>query len=307
MIAVLAILFFYIVLSSFLFTLLRKRAPVEKKGLYAYLLTISLICPPAGLPMAVMLILLQKRKNRAGWIDDYSKYVTFDPVNYEDLRTEAREDRELVPFSSGLNLDNPDLQKKLIVQLGSHGIANEGVLLRKAMNLNDTETVHYAATTINVLNDRYRKQVDETKRRFTDHYRLDDAEKLADLYFHYLLSGILLSGQEKDLIDECIHFLIHAVHLFPNAPAFQYRLGSLYLRTGDLDRAERRFLKLTESDPSKYYGYTGLLEIYYMNNRWAKFYTVVDQIARNVKFDRLPEKYRWMIRRLGGVKSETNI
>ncbi|TGA98457.1 hypothetical protein E4665_08005 [Sporolactobacillus shoreae] len=293
------LLIVYYLLTGLFFYALKKKASHDKKGLYNYCLILAYACPPAGFLIAVLLIMADRFHKKTNWAEEYLEYISSDLVNYEHIRAEALHDRSLISFSSGLELDDTDLQKKLIVQLSSGSVANEGGMLRKAVNQNDAETVHYAATTINVLSDRYRKQINELKKVFTNHRLEETAAELSLLYSHFLSSGILPLRQEKSLIREFYQFLVYAIKYFPKNATLYYQLEMLYIRNGEWDKAELQCLKMVHDFPDLYFGYVGLLEVYFKNNAWSQLYSVVDQLNEHTEIEKLPDKYREFVRQLG--------
>ncbi|WP_445506688.1 hypothetical protein [Niallia sp. 03190] len=298
------ILSFYLVFAFIFFMILKSRAPLEKKGLYDFFLILSFIIPIIGFIAALILLSLQLKKKNQQWIEEYSGYITFKMPNYEDMRAEAKQDLELISFTSGLELDRPELQKKLIVQLSTANVSNEGKLLRKAVKQKDAETIHYAATTINALNERYTKKINDLKQQFTQSQIHEAAEKLTLLYARYIESGLLSSHQEKEMINQFMFHLKKSVQLFPNEPIYSYHLGLLYHRENQYEKAEEQFLHLAANCPEVYYGYAGLLEIYYRQNMWKKLYNIIDQVIHQQLLDKFPEKYQHFIKQLGGIHVE---
>lgn len=296
--------FIYFLIAFTLFTLLKRKSAAKKKGLYDYALILSVIVPVAGLIAGFVLLFLQSYKKNPHWIEEYSEYVTFEMANYEDMRAEAKQDLELVPFTSGLELDDPELQKKLIVEVSTTHVSNEGELLKKAVKQKDAETVHYAATTINTLNERYFKQIRDLTHQFSVSHNHETGKKLTRAFARYLESGLLSAQQEKTIEKDFMNHLVSAVALFPKEPIYSYHLGMLYKRRNQYDKAEKQFQHLVTNCPKNDFGYSGLLEIYYCQNMWNKVYGIIDQVIQQQLLDKLPEKYQQFIRQVGGIHVE---
>ena len=91
----------------------------DKKGIIEFCLIISLLFPLVGLIVSAIMLLLNIRRSKTEWLQQYSEYVSFQVDHYEDILASAKQDMDLISFSSGLELDKPELHKQLIVQLSS--------------------------------------------------------------------------------------------------------------------------------------------------------------------------------------------
>ena len=211
---------------------------------------------------------------------------------------------DLISFSSGLELDKPELHKQLIVQLSSSPISNEGGLLKEAIHHKDPETVHYAATTINLLNERYEKQIEYLNKQFLQNPQNEIAKELVSNYLRYVDSGLLSNQQKEKIIAEFMNFITQSVELFPTEPLYPFHLGNLFLHTKQYAKSEEQFLNLIHFYPESYYGYVGLLEIYYEQKLWDELYNLINNLAAAKRVHILPRKYQLFVRQFGGAHIE---
>ena len=65
-----------------------------------------------------------------------------------------------------------------------------------------------------------------------------------------------------------MNFITQSVELFPTEPLYPFHLGNLFLHTKQYAKSEEQFLNLIHFYPESYYGYVGLLEIYYEQKLW---------------------------------------
>lgn len=219
----------YAILIFLLFRFTRGLITENKKGIVEFCLIISLLFPLLGLIVSVIMLLLNIKRSKTEWLQQYSDYVSFQVDNYEDILESAKQDMDLISFSSGLEIDKPELHKQLIVQLSSSTISNEGGLLKEAIHHKDPETVHYAATTINLLNERYEKQIGYLNKQFLQHPQNDIAKELVSNYLRYIESGLLSNQQKEKTINEFMSFIIQSIELFPNELLYSFQLGNLLL------------------------------------------------------------------------------
>ena len=230
------------------------------------------------------MLLLNIRRSKTEWLQQYSEYVSFQVDHYEDILASAKQDMNIISFSSGLELDKPELHKQLIVQLSSSPISNEGGLLKEAIHHKDPETVHYAATTINLLNERYEKQIEYLNKQFLQNPQNEIAKELVSNYLRYIDSGLLSNQQKEKIIAEFMNFITQSVELFPTEPLYPFHLGNLFLHTKQYAKSEEQFLNLIHFYPESYYGYVGLLEIYYEQKLWDDLYNLINNLAAAKEF-----------------------
>lgn len=301
------LLLFYIIYAILVFLLFRFTTGFiteDKKGIIEFCLILSLLFPLIGLIVSAIMLLLNIKRSKTDWLQQYSNYVSFQVDNYEDILESAKQDMDLISFSSGLELDKPELHKQLIIQLSSSSIPNEGGLLKEAIHHKDPETVHYAATTINLLNERYEKQIEYLNKQFLQSPENDIAKELVSNYLRYIDSGLLSNQQKEKIIDEFMNFIKQSVEIFPNESLYSFQLGNLLLHKKQYAKSEEQFLNLIHSYPESYYGYVGLLEIYYEQKLWDKLYELINNLADTNRIHILPRKYQLFVRQFGGVYIE---
>ncbi|PKJ52319.1 hypothetical protein [Bacillus sp. SN10] len=300
-------LLLYIIYAILIFLLFRftKGLIIEdKKGIIEFCLILSLLFPLLGLIVSVIMLLLNIKRSKTEWLQQYSDYVSFHVDNYEDILESAKQDMDLISFSSGLEIDKPELHKQLIVQLSSSAISNEGGLLKEAIHHKDPETVHYAATTINLLNERYEKQIGYLNKLFLQHPQNDIAEELVSNYLRYIESGLLSNQQKENTINEFMNFIIQSIEFFPNELLYSFQLGNLLLYKKQYAESEEQFSHLIHLNPESYYGYVGLLELYYEQQLWDKLYKLIDNLVSTQKVHVLPRKYQLFVGQFGGIHIE---
>src|SRR5437879_2288289 len=84
-------------------------------------------------------------------------------------------------------------------------------------------------------------------------------------YDSHLMVSVLLK-QEKEY-DEALQHLKRALEIRPDAPGARYQLGSLYLATGDLAKAQRILEELLKESPDFVEAHVSLATVYYRLKR----------------------------------------
>lgn len=297
---VLYVIYFFLVTKLFLF--LKKGVMKKKEGILDYGWLLSLVFPIIGLLASLILLLLRPKQINSSWLHEYSDYISFHVQNYEDIYVAAKQDMDLTSFTAGMQLGRTDIQKQLIVQVGAAPVSKEGKLLKSALYQKDPETVHYAATTINVLNDRYRKQIDYLQGQFNqDTSQQDVAFQLVSHYLRYLESELLSPRQIAELLDECTPIFDRFMDLFEDVPAFMYAYGKLLMISGKYYEAEEQFFYTMDMHPEENYGYIGLLEIYYDQKSWTKLFHIIETLTKRNMISNLPYQYQLFALQIGGT------
>lgn len=294
----------YIILVFLLFSFLKKSISDHKTGLLEFCFILSIIFPIAGLIVSLFLLLLSIKRTKKASLQQYSDDFAFHVDNYEEILSAAKQDKDLISFSSGLEIDKPDLHKQLIVQLSLSSISNEGTLLRKAIHHKDAETVHYAATTLHVLNERYEKQIDDLNKKFAQMQQQEIADELASCYLKYMESDLLSDQQMQRIITEFMTLLSKVMELFPNEAIYPFHHGNLLTYEKRYTEAEKQFQQLIRLYPDQFYGYVGLLEIYYEQKLWTEFYDLLSNITSLEIRKNLPRKYKMFIQQISDIHIE---
>ncbi len=176
--------------------------------------------------------------------------------------------------------------------------------MKEAIHHKDPETVHYAATTINLLNERYEKQIGYLNKQFLQHPQNDIAKELVSNYLRYIESGLLSNQQKEKTINEFMSLITQSIELFPDELLYSFQLGNLLLYKKQYVESEGQFSHLIHRNPESYYGYVGLLELYYEQQLWDKLYKLIDNLTSTKKVHILPRKYQLFVGQFGGIHIE---
>ena len=76
------------------------------------------------------------------------------------------------------------------------------------------------------------------------------------------------------------------------------------VHTKQYAKSEEQFLNLIHFYPESYYGYVGLLEIYYEQKLWDELYNLINNLAAAKRVHILPRKYQLFVRQFGGTHIE---
>ncbi|MFX3623160.1 MAG: hypothetical protein ACE3JP_03705 [Ectobacillus sp.] len=254
---------FYIIHAVLVFMVVRMRGEKKKprRGVYQWIGLISICVPIIGTLLGYAAFLASKWFVKET-VHSYEKYIDFQFANYEEVTVEAKEDIELMPFVSGLELQNSSVHKDLIIQLMEAEVKNPGKYLERALGSFDAETVHYAATTLNHLKEHYEKLVEEQTGQLSaiepQSYLL-----LCDTYKQYLESNIVNGFMEEQLYKQYEKVAEEAAVYFPHCLPFLDHLVSIYKRFQKDGQALNMAKTMMHRFPSRYEGYVRVMELYF--------------------------------------------
>jgi tetratricopeptide (TPR) repeat protein len=297
------VLIFYILHSALvLFTgrwLLRRSGPHDR-GSLVWMIGVSLFVPLVAEAMFVLLWTFNRNKKTSPAYFTNDEAVPFDMKNYQELKDKAVDDFRMMPIMDELNEEDNEVKKDLIIRLIDLDVTQKGKYLRVALDHDDAEVVHYAATTLNVLKDKFIDRIDEGKSRLEDN-NSESYLQLTDTYNEYLNSELLNPDMKLLVLKEASGLFEDAVRLFPNKPLFYEHLGNLYLELGQTVQAEAVFKTACSRFPTFCGGYMGLIQAAYKRLDWKAIRHHLALLDEHIPDDQIPERWYPVIRQFKGV------
>lgn len=265
----------YILLNLFLF----------KRRNRSFLLCsiVMLLCPVVGPCFYILALIL-------------FRLFYYEPVDLEDVvfskaraRTfiHAEEEREsnLAPLEEAIEITEASELRTLMMSVVRGDIQNSLATIALAMNSEDTETAHYAASvlqsTLNVFQENVEKQVALIRKK--DENRLEYADALVD-YMNQVLEQKVLTGLEQEryvnLMEEVCEIL------FQEGPermrSAHYEAISLrLLDLKEYERCEKWCLRAAAQYPSTLATYSCFLKLYFSSGQREKFFETIEDLKRS--------------------------
>lgn len=271
----------------------------HQQGSIIWIAVVSCFLPIIGEILGGMAWLLAKRFSSENWLEDYEDYVSFSVLNLESLRYEAHKTKDLLPLTEAITATEQQRRSELFASLLRTVIPNQGKYLQMGLNHDDTETVHYAAATMNIILDRYEKELHIAK----EHYIPNDPislKSLADAYEQYLRSGVLEQGSIQSLGGEYLHVLETEVQFLSSEKWLFLYLGSLYELLQLDEQAMGTYYQLISMFPTDSEGYIKLIHLHYNERDWMTLKEILQLLKQNVHQDKIPSEQRFLIQHLGG-------
>ncbi|WNQ10946.1 hypothetical protein MJA45_25575 [Paenibacillus aurantius] len=218
----------------------------------------------------------------------------------KEIRAMASEDYRLMPLIDELEGEDNEHKKELIIGLLDKRVSRKGKYLHAALEHDDPEVVHYAATTLNVLKDQYADRIQEAS-GLTESGGREAFKELDRLYRDYLASGLLNKDMQSLVRKDYVTFLKKAREHYPETALYYEQLGSQYLELGQLGEARAVFLEACSRFPSFQGGYVGMLRTAYEGLDWKTVRHYLGLIDKHIPAEQIPEPWSPVIRQLKGV------
>lgn len=278
--------------------LVKKQHPNEK-GVVLWIIWLSLFIPVAG-EILGWLTWWMAKKTSVHHDFSFEKHAFAEAEAIEALNQDASADIRLTSLVNALEMEGSGLQKELIMRLPDADIRNHGSQLRAALEIKDTEIVHYAAATINMLQDRYEHNISAAKEQLMSG-RLKDYQRIIGLYENYIDSGVMHKPFEVERLRDYRSLLEKAVAQFPEQAEFYFHLGRLLERLNEPNRAINVYQTMIERFPRFYGGYLGLIQSCFERHEWHGIRELIQLMRQHVGETDIPQAYRDVIRALEGI------
>lgn len=216
--------------------------------IFCYGIIVSLVLPLIGPFVFIKGYAKNAKTFDQDWLNLQKGLIDQNFINYTDLAYRAKQDELLIPINQGLELQDEQLVRHLLLELLDENIENEGYYIKKALASNNKEIIHYASTIFNTLLDKYKTKIEKLETLYQHDSSLENALKLSEYYIKFMVSNLLfeqeylrllkkantfyersLNQQDHpiDLVNNYINFLLHVDDLYAIAKAKNIALLSV--------------------------------------------------------------------------------
>lgn len=159
-------------------------------------LELMVLVPGAGLLFTWILYTMLLGFNRSGrMIEDYERYIHYIQEYVLEKNVDLHHELDTTSALDRLAQGVEEQKKNVIIDMIDEDLDVKVAVLKRALQDENPEVVHYASTTLQLVDKEYERQMDHLKNRIEED--ADDASsrrELIDLYHRYVKSG-LVSGE----------------------------------------------------------------------------------------------------------------
>lgn len=260
--------------------LLRKK---ENKGSYWMRATVMLLCPVVGILFFAI--------SQALYVLFFSEPVDLEDVIFskERVRTFVRADEEsernMVPLEEAIAVTDTEGLRKLMLNIVRGDISKTLSAISLALNSEDTETAHYAASVLQDELNEFRMTVQRQYKYITteEDNRLLYACMLVDYMNKFLEQKILTDIEQKSyvkMMDEVCEMIYYQEK--ERLGSSQYEAVCLRLmEVEDYERCEKWCKRAIYEYPNALSSYTCQLKLYFNSGQKERFFAVIEELKQS--------------------------
>ncbi|MBY6036658.1 hypothetical protein KUV80_08340 [Fictibacillus nanhaiensis] len=268
------------------------------KELRTWFVVVSLILPFIGLFLGMLLMIYHARDPMSNTNEEYSDYISRRVYNYEHVREKLKVESDMLSITDALKMNDHYYMKQMILELSSNPALFTGKVIKDVMSMKDSDTVYYAATTLNAAYDQMKDKLQTLKQELT----YTDSESyisLLNFYEVYIKNELYPKNLAQPVLDEYQFYLHEAADTFSSHPKIQYMVGSYYI-SRNVKKAEAIFERLCQTHPHYHFGYWGLLQTYYSNKKWHMVFKMVTALQKHPDFSSMSINEQRILQQLSG-------
>jgi tetratricopeptide (TPR) repeat protein len=258
------------------FTLLGKFKPAFCKTI------VMLLTPPFGVICFFVnfIISLFDRKSDIDYLE-----LTFSREKREFAQqTDYETEKEFVPLEEALIISDVQDKRRALLNVLKADVSNNMKSLVKALDNEDSETAHYAASALMDILQKYSKRLSTLSIKYKENPEDADVNKeYADTTYEYISSGVLGEIEVKKYAHLYVELIDNLNKYHPDMlDTEQFRnVVECLLKIGKYDEADRWATLSIERQPNIEQSYLNSLNVKYNTEQWEDFKTVLNQLLRS--------------------------
>lgn len=292
-------------LAFVLLIVLKRRLKAPDYGVAVAALCFGLFLPFVAELTVYLLYRLANRSEQSGLIENYEEYINFKVVNYEKIRHEAKASADLLPLADAINSKDPAIRKHSILTHVNQSIEQQGKYLQMGLKSKDSETVHYAAATMNILINQYEQELKSALHNY-DLGNVETIRRLATIYKKMIHSELITEVILKDKREAWLEEVLKAKTLFVPDPWMYEDLNEIYIYLNRPTEQVKILKEYVHQFPEKIESHLMLLDFYYERERWAEVKAVTFMMQTQFSLEDVPYEYRLLFEEWSDTTSWKN-
>lgn len=244
---------------------------------------VMIICPVVG-PLFVLLSYVIFRLFMSEPVDLEDVIFSKEHLKFDSKADEERE-RNMIPLEEAITISEKEDLRALVMNMVSSDATRSLSSLTLALNSEDSETSHYAASVLqDALND-FRAEVEIQYRRILDgdEQRIRICEYLMDYMNDFLLQRAFIEMEQINYVnimeDVCEIYFANARWTMSSR---QFEAISLrLLEINDFEKCEKWCLRAKEQYPDALGTYTCMLKLYFNSGRKQDFFHTIEILKKS--------------------------
>ncbi|MCZ8519010.1 MULTISPECIES: hypothetical protein [Paenibacillus] len=237
-----------------------------------WIYTLGLFLPGAGLLCGgVIVSALWLTRYDDDFSREYENYVYHVPDSLESFHVNVQQQTALVPFREILLGGAYGTKKEAMFSLLQYEGGNKAVLFQEALRDEDPEVVHYAAATLNYLNEQFIREIQQGSQELqADETSLPSWKALLETYVRYLDSRLLQGELALEVRTALKQLIRRGSERFPSEPFFTEKQCYAARSEGDYALADALARSLETTAEYRYVAYLAAAERLYHEGRFEE-------------------------------------
>lgn len=259
-----------------LFTLLGKFRPALCKAI------VMLLTPPFGVICFFVnfIISLFDRKSELDYLE-----LTFSKEKKEFARqTDYETEKDFVPLEEALIISDVQDKRRALLNVLKADVGNDMKSLVKALDNEDSETAHYAASALMDVLQQYAKKLSKLSIKFKENPEDCEINKeYADTAFQYISSGVLGEIEVKKYARLYVDLIENLNKYHPDTlDTEQYKnIVDCLVIIGNYESADKWANLSVERQPNMEQSYLNALNVKYKTEQWDDFKEVMQKMLKS--------------------------
>jgi len=248
----------------------------KQKSIYRFI--IVLFIPILGFLYILLPYIFRRRRDNDA-LKEYEEYIK-KYREYKKVFKGIDVDREinLVPINEAIDLNNNFIKRQLIIDILKEDYKEHINVLKKALQDEDTETSHYAATGITEIKNEFQKELLKRKKNYISDKNIDNTNEYLNIIESYLESGLLDSNNYKEYENLYSNILEELLYKYKSEEKYYMDKINLEIRRKKFIKAKMfcdQFYKEYKNSENPYIMY---MKLYYNLRDREKFKQKIEEL-----------------------------
>jgi len=244
---------------------------------------VMFICPVVG-PLFVFLSFVIFKVFMSEPVDLEDVIFSKERIKFESKADEERE-RNVVPLEEAIAISEKDDLRKLVMNMVSSNASESLASLTLALDSEDSETSHYAASVLQDMLNNFRVEVETQYRRILDgdERRVSICEYLIEYMDSYLSQRVFIDLEQKNYVEIMENVCdIYYENAEWSMTGRQYEMISLrLLEIENYELCEKWCMRAREHYPDSLTTYTCLLKLYFNSRQKEYFFETIEELKNS--------------------------
>lgn len=239
----------------------------------------ALLVPGLGLVLVVIIdFLLKQFKSDNEIIEDYEEYLQYAEQFLVPEEVNLFNEINQLSMADRLKYSSEEEKKESIINFAIENTEIKVEILKEALFDDDPEVTHYAASTLNSLEQDFEKMIDNLKERYKQENDTEALGRLIEVYDKYISSGLLADEIKLTYLQDYLTILQETKEKFGNAYEINLKIAEVNYQLQKYSEAIQLLKGLIENNPYNYEAYLLLMKINYYLDREQQVIELANQL-----------------------------